>query len=298
MTRTATASSLPKRFPEAEATAVLGSAPVGWEPVQSGGYGANSAHSRVFLANGRSAFLKLALDADAAGWLRDEHRVYSQVQAPFLPALLGWYDERGVTLLALEDLCDAYWPPPWQPGQIERVQTTLATVAATPAPKGLPSLESLRRRLNGWELVADDPEPLLSTGLVTRAWLEEALPTLCEAGAICDLSGDALLHLDVRSDNLCFREDRMFLVDWNLGCVGNALMDVVFWLPSLRLEGGPDPAELLPATGGLAALAAGYFASRAGLPAPAMAPRVRQFQRAQAEVALPWAAQELGLPQP
>jgi hypothetical protein len=289
---------LPKRFPEAEATAALGSAPVGWEHVRGGGYGSNSARWRVFLADGRSAFLKLALDADAAGWLRDEHRVYSQVQAPFLPALAGWHDDRGVTFLALEDLSDAYWPPPWQPGQIEQVQTTLAAVAATAAPPELPSLESLRKRLNGWELVADDREPLLSTGLVPRAWLEEALPALREAGATCDLSGDALLHLDVRSDNLCFREGRMFLIDWNLGCVGNALMDVVFWLPSLRLEGGPDPAELLPETGGLAALTAGYFASRAGLPTPATAPRVRPFQRAQAEVALPWPARELGLPQP
>ena len=289
---------MPKRFPESEAAAALGSAPVGWEPVQGGGYGSNSSHSRLVLADGRSAFLKLALDADAAGWLRDEHLAYSQLQAPFLPALLGWHDEAGVTFLALEDLSDAYWPPPWRRGQVEKVQATLAEVAATPAPPGLPSLESLRRRLNGWELVADDPEPLLSTGLVTRAWLEGALPALREAGATCDLSGDTLLHLDVRSDNLCFREDRMFLVDWNLGCVGNALMDVVFWLPSLRLEGGPDPAELLPETGGLAALTAGYFASRAGLPTPATAPRVRPFQRAQAEVALPWAARELGLPQP
>ena len=48
----------------------------------------------------------------------------------------------------------------------------------------------------------------------------------------------------------------------------------------------------------LIALTAGYFASRAGLPAPATAPRVRTFQRAQAKVALPWAARELGLPEP
>jgi hypothetical protein len=289
---------LPKKFPDAEATAALGSSPVRWEPVRGGGYGSNSAHWRVFLADGRSGFLKHALDADAAGWLRDEYRVYSNVQASFLPALLGWHDEPGVTFLVLEDLCDAHWPPPWRPGQIEHVHAALADVAATAPPPGLRSLESLRERLNGWELVADDPKPILSTGLVTPAWLERALPALCEAAATCDLSGDALLHLDVRSDNLCFREDHMFLVDWNLGCVGNALMDVVFWLPSLRLEGGPDPAEVLSETGGLAALTAGYFASRAGLPAPATAPRVRSFQRAQAKVALPWAARELGLPQP
>jgi hypothetical protein len=294
----ATGSSLPRSFPELEIAAALDAAPVGWEPVEGGGYGSNTNRWLVALDDGRSAFVKLALDEAASEWLRDEHRVYSQLQAPFLAGLLGWHDERGVTFLALEDLSDAYWPPPWRPGQIEEVYATLAQVAATAPPAGVPSLESLRERLNGWELVAADPMPILSTGLVTESWLEQALPALRDAAATCDLSGGSLLHLDVRSDNLCFRGGRIFLVDWNIACAGNALMDVVFWLPSLWLEGGPKPADVVPETGGLATLAAGYFASRAGLPTPATAPRVRPFQLAQAEIALPWAARELGLPPP
>jgi hypothetical protein len=288
---------LPKRFPATEVVAALGAAPLRAEPITGGGYGSNTRRWRVELDDGRTAFVKFALDEMAAEWLRDEHRVYSQLEAPFLPRFLGWQDDAN-TLLALEDLSDAHWPPPWQPGQVEQLLATLEQVAATPAPPGLPTLEDLRERLNGWELVAEDPEPILSTGLVTREWLDLALPKLREVGATCDLSGDALLHLDVRSDNLCFRDDRVFIVDWNLACTGNASMDVVFWLPSLRLEGGPEPWEVVPDTGGLAALSAGYFASRAGLPTPETAPRVRPFQWAQAEVALPWAARELGLPQP
>ena len=271
--------------------------PIGAEPITGGGYASNTKRWRVELDDCRTAFVKLALDEMAAESLRDEHRVYSELEATFLPRFLGWHDDER-TLLALEDLSDAHWPPPWQPGQVEQVLATLERVAATPAPPGLPTLENLRERLNGWELVAEDPGPILSTGLVTREWLDSALPTLREAGATCDLSGDALLHLDVRSDNLCFRDDRVFIVDWNIACIGNALMDVVFWLPSLRLEGGPEPWAVVPDTGGLAALSAGYFASRAGLPTPETAPRVRPFQRAQAEVALPWAATELGLPPP
>ena len=112
------------------------------------------------------------------------------------------------------------------------------------------------------------------------------------------LAGEAFLHLDVRSDNLCLQEGRAVLVDWNFAHVGNPLLDVVGWLPSLKLEGGPDPWELVPDSQGFAALLAGYFASRAGLPPPATAPRVREFQRRQAEIALPWAARELGLPPP
>jgi aminoglycoside phosphotransferase (APT) family kinase protein len=264
-----------------------------WSSVAGGGYAENTADWRVGLADGRGVFVKYALDDLAAGWLRKEHHVYAALSAPFMPRLVGWHDgER--PLLVLEDLGDAHWPPPWRDGDVAAVLAALHDVAATPPP-GLPRLEELREELNGWELVAEDPRPLLSTGLCSREWLETALPRLREAAAGCDLDGDELVHLDVRSDNLCFHEGRVLFVDWNHARVGNALVDVVAWLPSLRLEGGPEPWTIVPDSGGLAALVAGYFASRAGLPPPPTAPRVREFQLRQAEVALPWAARELGL---
>jgi len=288
---------LPKSFPAAELEGAAGAAPVDWQPVKSGGYGTNSAHWRVELADGRRAFVKVALDETAAEWLRGEYRVYSTVEAPFLPELVGWHDGEQ-TLLAIADLSDAYWPPPWTREQIDAVGAALDELHATPPPAGLPLLSDEREWLNGWELVAEDAEPLLSTGLCSRHWLEPALPTLLEAGRTCRLVGDAFMHLDVRSDNLCLREGRAVLVDWNLAHVGNPLLDDVAWLPSLKLEGGPDPWELVPDSQGFAALMAGFFAARAGLPPPPTAPTVREFQRRQASVALPWAARELGLPPP
>ena len=92
--------------------------------------------------------------------------------------------------------------------------------------------------------------------------------------------------------------ERTRLIDWNLARSGNGRFDVAFWLPSLRLEGGPEPWEVLPQAGALAAAVAGFFASRAGLAPPPGAPTVREFQRAQAEVALRWTVRELGLPSP
>ena len=273
---------------------MVGAAPLKGQPVVGGGYAENTADWRVELDDGRSVFVKQALDALAAGWLRAEHRVYAAVSAPFMPKLEGWQDGDR-PLLVLEDLGDAHWPPPWRDGDVDAVFAALEAVAATPPPAGVPALEERRDSLNGWELVAEDPEPLLSTGLCSRKWLDSALPALREAAAGCDLDGDALVHFDVRSDNLCFRDGRVLLVDWNFACAGNALIDVVGWLPSLRLEGGPEPWAILSDSGGLAALLAGYFASRAGLPAPSTAPRVRPFQLAQAQVALPWAARELDL---
>jgi Phosphotransferase enzyme family len=285
---------LPRSFPRAELAAATGAEPLAGRPVAGGGFAENTAGWRVELADGRSVFVKQALDDLAAGWLRDEHRVYAAFSAPFMPKLVAWSDgER--PLLVLEDLADAHWPPPWRDGDVDAVFAALEAVAATPPPAGLPALEELRDSLEGWEVVAEDPEPLLSTGLCSRGWLDSALPALREAAAGCDLAGDALVHFDVRSDNLCVHDGRVLFVDWNFACVGNPLMDVVCWLPSLRLEGGPEPWAILPETGGLAALVAGYFACRVGLPAPPTASRVRPFQLAQAEVALPWAARELGL---
>ncbi len=265
------------------------------EPVAGGGYGTNTAKWRVALADGRRGFVKLALDDVAAAWLRAEHRVYAHVRQPFLPTLLGWRDAGGCTLLVLEDLADAHWPPPWSRALVDAVRGTLDAVHAAEPPPGLPLLEDARERLDGWPLVADDPGPLLSTGLCSAAWLDTALPVLSHASATAELAGRSLVHLDVRSDNLCVDGDRVVLVDWNLACVGNPLLDVVAWLPSLRLEGGPEPWEVVPDSRGLAALIAGFFASRAGLPPPETAPTVREFQRRQAEIALPWAARELEL---
>jgi len=86
------------------------------------------------------------------------------------------------------------------------------------------------------------------------------------------------------------------LVDWNLACIGKGLFDAVAWAPSLRFEGGPEPWELVPDSEGLAALVAGYWAARVGMQPPATAPKVREVQRRQLEVTLPWVARELGLP--
>jgi len=182
---------------------------------------------------------------------------------------------------------------------IAAVRETLAAVAATEPPDVVPPIGVHHDRLvTGWAEIEADPAPFLSLGICSGEWLDYALPTLREATETAPIEGDALLHLDVRSDNLCIAERGAVLVDWNHACVGNADLDVAAWLPSLRLEGGPEPEEVLPGAPGLAALLAGFFGSRAGLPAPPTAPHVRPFQLAQLRVALPWATRELDLRPP
>ncbi len=285
----------PVEFPERALADAVRARPVEWEPVESGGYSVVSAHWRVVLADGRTVFVKHALTSEAAEALRKERLVYESVQGSFLPSYFGACDDGETTLLALEDLTRAEWPPPWSTGRVDAVLASLEALHDTPPPRGLDSLEAMREHVVGWGSVAANPEPLLATGLCSPAWLQESLQALVRAGEEAHLDGDDLLHLDVRSDNLCFVEGRAVLVDWNLACKGNRRFDVAFWLPSLTLEGGPEPWEVLPDAGALAAAVAGFFAARAGLPPPPGAPTVREFQRAQAEIALSWAAKELGL---
>jgi aminoglycoside phosphotransferase (APT) family kinase protein len=216
------------------------------------------------------------------------------VRGSFIPECFG-ADE---SMLVLEDLTQAEWPPPWTQGRVDLVLAALDELHATTAPAGLPRLEEMRGDVIGWPRVADDPEPFLSTRVASREWFDAARPTLLQASAAAHLKGDELMHFDVRSDNLCFRNGSAVLVDWNIACAGNGRFDVAFWLPSLRLEGGPEPWEVLPDAGELAAAVAGFFAVRAGLPPPEGAPTVREFQRRQLEVALPWAARELRIAPP
>lgn len=266
---------------------------IAWAPVQ-GGYSLAGRWVARF-ADARSVFVKVGATPETAVQLRAEYGFYALVVADYLPTLLGW-DDGDEPILLLEDLSAASWPPPWSSERVARVRETLAAVAATPPPPGLPALALSRPRLASWAHVADDPRPFLALGLCSSAWLEMALPSLLAADAAAVLDGDSLVHLDVRSDNLCFVGDRVVLVDWNFACRGNAALDVAAWLPSLAAEGGPDPMTIMPDEPALAALMSGFFAARAGLPPPAGAPRVRAVQLSQLKTALPWAAASLGLP--
>jgi Phosphotransferase enzyme family len=176
------------------------------------------------------------------------------------------------------------------------VRETLVAVSATPPPEWVEPITVERDwLLGGWADVEADPEPFLGLALRSAEWLDGALPVLRGAAESAPIEGEALLHLDVRSDNLCLTERGAVLVDWNLVHTGNPDLDLAAWLPSLHVEGGPGPERLLPGAGGLSAALSGYFLSRAGLPPPPTAPRVREVQLTQGEVALDWACRELAL---
>lgn len=280
---------------EKRVSRAAGSEVVTLRRVKSRGWGA-AFHALAELADGRRVFVKAGAEEVTSQFVHDELRFYAAVRAPFMPRLFGM-DESDPPLLVIEDLSAARWPPPWDAESIDAVRATLAQVWATPPPEWVPPItDEIEWLLGGWAEIERDPEPFLSAGVCSREWLDTALPPLREAAENAPIAGDALIHLDVRSDNICLAARGAVLVDWNLVHVGNPDLDLAAWLPSLAAEGGPRPDQILSDAGAFASLLAGFFGSRVGLPPPPTAPRVREVQLSQLREALPWAAGELDLP--
>lgn len=274
---------------------IIGSRPVEWRRA-TGGYSVAERWT-LDLEDGLRVFAKLAPTEDLAWRLRDEHANMAAIDADFRCEVLGWRDGDR-PLLVLEDLSGAHWPPPWEPGEIERVLHTLERVWSTPPPPHMQDAGRFLEMFSGWERVAEDAEPFLSLGLASPEWLDTCVPALREAASSANLVGDELIHLDVRSDNLCIDGDRVVLVDWNWASRGPRDLDLACWLPALRLEGGPLPEEVKPGLGPYAAGISAFFAAYGPLPPPDGAPTVRRFQVRQLRISLPWACRELGLPPP
>lgn len=227
--------------------------------------------------------------------MRQENRVYQALQGPFLPQHFGWDDDPHNPILLLEDLSNAYWPPPWDEMRINQVLVALPQMWTSSLPD-IPAMADMARIWDGWRQVAENPAPFLALGLATEDWLKQSLDILLGLNTVEVVDGRSLLHFDLRSDNICFSQEQAIIVDWNLVCRGNAKVDLGFWLPSLEAEGGPQPEQLLPGAGEIAGLVSGFFAARAGLPTIQNAPRVRHIQLVQLKTALPWAVRALDLP--
>ncbi len=270
----------------------LGAPPVRYEP-RAGGY-STADRFAVILADGRRAFVKSSDAENMAGWLRREHEVYAHLEGDFIPRLLGWDDDGVRPVLAIEDLSDADWTPRWDDARVTAVLDALRALASSaPPPNTGTAREQFDDLYERWRELERDPELFLSLGLRDRDWLDRALPQLIAVVDADPAAGDDLCHFDVRSDNLCFRDGRAILVDWNWLTIGSSTLDVAAWLPSMQVEGGPHPWEVLPGAGAEAAFVGGVWAAVAGLPPPKTAPHVRGIQRRQLAVTLDWIDREL-----
>jgi aminoglycoside phosphotransferase (APT) family kinase protein len=276
---------------------------------QPGGFSPGMA-SRLRLADGRRVFVKAVgpeLNPDSPGIFRHEAEIAAAIPAfAPVPRFLWSHDEgeQGWVALAFEDI-DGHPPAnPWRPDELDRVVNALIelSVDLTPSPIEVePASETFSRMLNGWQLLlAGAPEEL-------DAWSRRHLEALAqlEARAPDATAGDTLIHLDIRSDNLLLTQERVVVVDWPGAAIGAPWVDLVCMAPSVTLEGGPEPEELIvrhPAVraadpdtvDAVIAALAGYFTQRSHLPPPPGLPTLRAFQAAQGEIARRWLARRTG----
>ena len=251
---------------------------------------------RVIVAesNGTRHFVKVGTDDHTRRMVSAEGRFYSNVQTSWTPELVAFDDEWEHPMIVVEDLSAARWPPPWRADDIAAVEETLRRVAEHPPPAGLERLCDSDWVSSGWAAVAAAPGEFLGLGLVTSDWLERSLPTLLAMSDAECFAGDALLHHDVRSDNIALLGGRVVLVDWSMPRIGSREADLYSWAPSLTNEGFRPTADLND--GRCWALLSGYWAARAGAPPPPSAvPHIRSVQRAQLIPALRYAITTLGL---
>jgi Phosphotransferase enzyme family len=273
---------------------------------QPGGFSPGVA-ARLQLSSGRRAFVKAVgdLNPDSPAIHRTEARITGALP-PGTPAprLLGCIDSAGWVILLLEDIEGRTPALPWQPGELDRVLAGLADLAAslTPSPVDapaaadrLPGLSCGWRRLGGALARGDTGPPPL------EPWAARHLDRLAglEAGWAAGSRGDSLVHGDIRADNVLLTRDGVVFVDWPWACVAAPWLDLVAMLPSVVMQGGPPPDQVLdrhPVARGadpdaVTALIAGLAGEWSWLcrqPAPPGLPTLRAFQAAQADVCLAW----------
>jgi aminoglycoside phosphotransferase (APT) family kinase protein len=282
---------------------------------QPGGFSPGVA-TRLRLAGGRRAFVKAVgpePNPDAPGIHRREARVMAVLprSAP-APRLLWSLDRRGWVALAFEDVAGAQPALPWRPGELRRVLEMVAAMATahTPVPAGIPLLgDHLQDSVTGWRDLAaartagDEDlaglDPWAARHLDQLADLETGWPAATE--------GPTLLHSDLRADNLLLTPTRVVAVDWPWASVGAAWVDLLLLLPSVTMQGGPDPEPTFAAhpsaagadpeavTSALAAWA-GFLVGGSRLPPPPGLPTLRAFQLGQGVVALEWLRRRTGWP--
>ena len=282
---------------------------------QPGGFSPGVA-VRLRLADGGRVFVKAvgpAPNPDSPDVHRREARVMAVLprSAP-APRMLWSLDRRGWVALVFEDVDGAQPALPWRPGELRRVLEMVAAMgpALTPTPAGTISIaDHLQDSFVGWRRLAaahaagdDDLRGL-------DPWAARQLDRLAdlEAGWPAATEGPTLLHCDLRADNLLLTPTRVLAVDWPGACAGAAWVDLLLMLPSVAMQGGPDPEPAFaahPAATGadpravtttLAAMA-GFLIGGSRLPPPPGLPTLRAFQLGQGLAALEWLRRRTGWP--
>jgi aminoglycoside phosphotransferase len=224
---------------------ILG-APVVAAHSQPGGFSPGLA-ARLVLTDGRRAFAKAVgseRNPDAPGMHRREVENLAGLPDDLpVPRLLGSYDDGDWVALVVEDVDGVMPAEPWRPAELARVVEAMAELAdrLTPSPiEGLPVAVLDEAGFRGWRTLAADPDAAAPLGPAVRARLDEL--AAIEATWTAAAEGDALVHGDLRADNILLTPDRVVFVDWPHARIGAPWLYLLFLLPSAAAT-GTDPEE-------------------------------------------------------
>ena len=254
------------------------------------------------LEDGRRFFVK-AVSQEANPDTPDIHRQEARIVAALppsapVPRFFWTYDEAGWVALCFEDVDGRHPHEPWTEQDLSLVIAAVSKMARdlTPSPitTGETAPEAFERFINGWRIAQERGEDRLDKWCLRNLDRLVELESLAPAAA----AGDTLLHFDTRADNLLIAGERVYVVDWPWARIGAAWLDLVLMAPSVAMQGGPEPAELLKkldmrgvsesALDAVLCSFAGYFVVRSLEPPPPGIPTVRAFQAAQGVVAVRW----------
>jgi Ser/Thr protein kinase RdoA (MazF antagonist) len=267
---------------------------------QPGGF-SPAAAVRLRTDAGRRAFVKAVgpePNPDSVRLYRAELKIAAALpESVPAPRLLTGFEREGWVVLVFEDVEGRHPELPWRRDELDRVLEALERMSAalTPAPIDAPPIgEVFGPAFQGWRRLLEE-----DTGGVDP-WALRHLGALAEleSGWAAAAAGDSLVHADLRADNLLLTDERVYVVDWPWACRGAPWFDRVAMLPSVGMQGGPPPHELLadpdPAVTAVVAAVAGYLVRQSRQPDPPGLPTVRRFQRAQGVVALDWLRRRTG----
>ncbi len=173
-----------------------------WERV-GGGY-TKAAKWCATLPSGERAFVKAAEGDLGVRMARVEMGVYEHVSGPFLPRLIDAWTGSSCAVLVLEDLKRVLAPAVSRRPRSDLRHARRSRPRQAAARFGGP-LKS--RPETPWDRLAE-------LGVCSPSWADGAVETLVAAERAFDVSGDDLVHADVWSDNLCFADRGVVLIDW------------------------------------------------------------------------------------
>ncbi|WP_127476691.1 phosphotransferase family protein [Microbacterium sulfonylureivorans] len=259
--------------------------------------------STLTLADGRTVFAKAVATDTGPGsseLLRRERSNLERLgERPFASRMLAAHDD-GDWVVVLFDHVPGHAPRPSDRAERARMIRAYEEVAAsfTPSPIAAATFaEASDRSLDRWnEAAPGDPGVELDPWISANFDLVRTIASRWRDAS----AGDALVHGDLRADNMLLDGDTVTIVDWTEVCIGAPWVDWTLAVPSVCLfPGTPAPedafresslAAIAPPADvtSLVAAAAGYFLCSSALPVIPALPTLRDFQREQGLVAALW----------